>query len=236
MDRDVITALGTSCREAGLDIVHPFRLDWFNRRVEPSLRLPDGNRPEALGLLVGNTRHLWPVFTAAVRARPELLASDHPLDSYVEDALGGAVARRVAERYVIWWAHRMAPAAIPIQQIAQASGLAHLSPSHLSVHRLYGPWIALRAVVVVDAEGPPGEGPRAYDPCTVCSKPCIEPFQRAVRGGDAGDEVEQNWKSWAVIREVCPEGRAYRYGDEQLEYHYNKNPKLLRSIARSRAC
>ncbi len=49
-----------------------------------------------------------------------------------------------------------------MQRLAHASGLARLSPSHLSVHGTDGPWIALRAAVVIDIEGqsgPPREPP-----------------------------------------------------------------------------
>ncbi|MGH8586497.1 MAG: hypothetical protein ACREWE_10055 [Gammaproteobacteria bacterium] len=42
------------------------------------------------------------------------------------------------------------PRRVAMQRLAHLSGLAYLSPSHLNVHATYGPWIALRAAVVID--------------------------------------------------------------------------------------
>jgi hypothetical protein len=227
-------ALRSRCDEAGLDIVHPFRVDWFNGEVEPSLRLPDWGRSRALGFVIGNTHRLWSVFARSLRDDPSLLDVEHPLDAYVERVLGEAAKQSIADRYLVLFAHRMTPAPIAIQRVAQASGLAHLSPSRLSVHAAYGPWFALRAVIVVDAEGPTGEPPRAPDPCTPCSKPCLAAFDRAMAATDLARpaDVERQWESWAHVREVCPEGKDFRYSDDQLRYHYAKDRSILRLLVR----
>jgi methylmalonic aciduria homocystinuria type C protein len=229
-----VTTLRAHCAEAGLDIVHPFRLDWFNGDVDASLRLPDGGRPRALALVIGNTHRLWPVFVPALHEDASLLDGDHPLDAYIERALSDAAARSIGASYRIFWAHTMTPAPIAIQRIAHASGLAHLSPSRLSIHPTYGPWLALRAVIVVDVEGPAADRPRAPDPCTPCAKPCVAALERALAATDTTQvgDVERQWKAWANVREVCPEGTALRYGDEQLRYHYTKDRSILRRIAR----
>lgn len=45
---------------------------------------------------------------------------------------------------------------LSFQRLAHESGLAFLNPAcHLCVHPVYGPWISLRAVVVLDAPGLP---------------------------------------------------------------------------------
>ena len=227
-------ALRARCDEAGLDIVHPFSLAWFNDGVTPSLRLPDGGRPGALGVLIGNTRRIWPAFTRVLRNDPALLDAEHPLDTYVERALTDAAGLTITARHVILWAHRTTPRPIAIQRIAHASGLAHLSPSQLSIHPHYGPWWALRAVIVVDTDGPVDERPRAPDPCTACSKPCLGAFERALAATDLGrpGDVERQWRPWANVREVCPEGQASRYGEDQLRYHYAKDRSVLHLLVR----
>jgi hypothetical protein len=45
-------------------------------------------------------------------------------------------------------------------------------------------------------------------------------------------DVERQWKSWAEVREVCPEGKLFRYGDDQLRYHYVKDRSILRLLLR----
>jgi cyanocobalamin reductase (cyanide-eliminating) / alkylcobalamin dealkylase len=228
-----IAALRARCNEAGFDIVHPFRLSWFNDAVAPSLRLPDGGRPAALGVLIGNTRQMWPAFTRVLRADPALLDLEHPLDVYVERAISDAAAQTITERHVLLWAHRTTPAPIAIQRVAHASGLAHLSPSQLSIHPTYGPWWALRAVIIVDRDGPEAR-PRAPDPCTACSKPCLGAFDRALAATDLNrpGEVERHWRPWANVREVCPEGQSFRYADDQLRYHYAKDRSVLHLLVR----
>jgi hypothetical protein len=170
----------------------------------------------------------------AVREDALLEAAEHPLDNYVEKAIGAAFAELVTARHALHWAHRMTPTPIAIQRIAHASGLAHLSPSHLSVHRELGPWFALRAVAVVDVEGPRGERPFAYDPCTACGKPCLAALDRALAlsGAPREGDVEREWQAWADVRDVCPEGKPQRYGDDQLRYHYTKDRSILRRPAR----
>ena len=229
-----VAALRARCVAVGFDVVHPFRLHWFNGEAEPHLRLPDFGRPGALAIVIGNSARLWPVFTRALQEDATLGAEEHPLDTYVEKALGAAFAEVVVAPYVLHWAHRMIPAPIAIQRIAHASGLAHLSPSHLSIHRALGPWLALRAVAVVDVEGPHGERPHAYDPCTACAKPCLAALDRAIAlsGATRADDVEREWQAWADVRDVCPEGKSQRYGDDQLRYHYTKNRSILRPTAR----
>jgi hypothetical protein len=232
MDAAARRSFLAGCEAAGLDVVQPFRVDWFNATVEPSLRLPDWGRNSTLGIVVGNTRRLWRPFIDAICNDAELVQQDHPLDTYVETALGSITGRCMGARHVTFWAHHTVPSAIPIQRIAAASGLAHLSPSHLSIHPAFGPWFALRAVIVVDTDGPPGEAPRAPDPCTRCAKPCLEPLAQALAsspGAGRGD-VERNWRAWARVREVCPEGQTYRYDDDQLRYHYVKDRSILRML------
>jgi hypothetical protein len=229
-----IAALSARCDEAGFDIVHPFCVAWFNGDIQASLRLPDWERPGALGILIGNSRRMWPAFTRALRNDAALVDAEHPLDVHVERALTDAAGQSITDRYVILWAHRTTPAPIAIQRIAHASGLAHLSPSQLSIHPTYGPWWALRAVIVVDTDGPIGERPRAPDPCTACSKPCLAAFERALAATDLGraGDVERQWKPWANVREVCPEGQTFRYDDDQLRYHYAKDRSILRLLLR----
>jgi cyanocobalamin reductase (cyanide-eliminating) / alkylcobalamin dealkylase len=231
---EVTAALRSRCDAAGLDIVHPFCIDWFNDGVEPALRLPDGGRRGALGFVIGNTRRLWSVFASAVRADPALLETEHPLDAFVERVLTDAAAKSIVDRHVVLFAHRMTPAPIAIQRVAHASGLAHLSPSRLSIHPVHGPWWALRAVVAVEADGPSGARPRAPDPCTPCSKPCLAALERAIALTDVSvpGEVESQWKAWAEVREVCPEGKPSHYGDDQLHYHYTKDRSHLRLLLR----
>jgi methylmalonic aciduria homocystinuria type C protein len=181
---------------AGFDIVQPF---------DGSLVDPD----RRAGVLVGNTRMLWPQFLAHKPPGPD------PLDRYVETMIDPLVP---AGGRVIY-AHRQYDGMfIPFQSLAVGAGLGALSETHLVIHPIYGPWFALRAAIVVPGEPPPCvQIPR---PCR-CDAACREAMARAVGSTD--------WRAWLAIRDACPIGRDYRYGEDQLAYHYIQG--LLRTPA-----
>jgi hypothetical protein len=41
-------------------------------------------------------------------------------------------------------------------------------------------------------------------------------------GGVPGSaaELRPRWHAWLAVRDACPVGRAHRYDDDQLRYHY----------------
>jgi methylmalonic aciduria homocystinuria type C protein len=221
------------CEAAGLDLVQPFGVATFHRGAPARERLAAFGRENALGLVVGNTRRLWDVFRDALRSDARLLAQADPLDAYVTAAITRA-ATELAPRALVSFAHVLEPAPIPIQRIAEAAGLAQLSPSHLSVHSIYGPWIALRAVVVVDVdfeEAEPAAG-GANRLCDGCARPCMPAFEAALRGATAsgaplGAAIRDDFRPWVRVREVCPAGRAHRYDEGQIEYHYARRRARL---------
>ena len=228
---EIAERVAVRCAEHGLDLVHPFSIGWYNDRLPPDVRrLPDFNRP-ALGLIIANTRAFWPAVKAALARDPELGDTADPIDRYVEITVGQALSG-IDQASIVLFSHQNRAEPLPVQRIAQAAGFAKLAPSHLSVHREHGPWIALRAVVVVDVDGPGDPPPEPFDPCTPCPKPCLVALDRALEltahRVDALS-VAQSFRAWLAVRDACPIGSAQRYSDEQIEYHYTKARELLSS-------
>jgi cyanocobalamin reductase (cyanide-eliminating) / alkylcobalamin dealkylase len=185
---------------AGFDIVHTFDAATLAR--QPGLAMLAGDA--RLGLLIGNTRALWPPFTAALED-PVLAGERDPLDHYTERVIDATFPG--ARRY---YGHRRYDGAFPpLQRLAAATGLGALAPSHLVIHPIYGPWFALRAVVLVEGE-PPVRAP-IPQPCR-CDASCRAAFARAQRSED--------WRDWLAVRDSCPL-RTWRYSDEQVHYHYS---------------
>ncbi len=152
------------------------------------------------GWLVGNTRALWPVFQTR---KP---AGCDPLDRYVESVIEPLVPSGGRAFY----AHRQYEGAfVPFQQLAVAAGLGGLSETHLVIHPVYGPWFALRAAIVTTGEPPPPA--QIPTPCR-CGAPCRDALARA--------EGSRDWRAWLAVRDACPIGRAFRYSEDQLAYHY----------------
>jgi len=193
----------------GIDLAAPFATADYDAEVDPALRLPDFGRGRALAYVVGNTRALWPRFLASGKRR---------LDDHVMDAVRAAIP--AGTRHEIRWAHEV-PVTVAIQRAAAVAGLAYLAPSHLCVHPEYGPWIALRAVIVLDADGPAVRAPAIAPPCD-CARGCGPALERALAAGEprSTEELRDRWRLWLAVRDGCPVGRAHRYSEEQILFHY----------------
>lgn len=186
--------------QAGFDLIHTFDARVAAR--EPGLACLDGE----LGILIGNTRALWPPFVAAMRD-PALAAEANPLERYTERTIEAAYpdAR-------IYYAHRRYDGAfLPFQRLAVATGLGALAPSQLVIHPVFGPWFALRAIAIVRGTPPPVRLPIAK-PCR-CEAACEDALARA-RGST-------DWRAWLAVRDACTLS-AQRYDDDQIRYHYTK--------------
>jgi methylmalonic aciduria homocystinuria type C protein len=223
---EIAARVAPECAAAGFDLLQPFRVEWYNGAVEVGHRLPDFGRPGALGLLIGHTRALWAPFVAAIRRDPDLRDDPNPLERYTEERVGTAL-RSLSQLWEARWAHEPPPRQVAMQRLGHVSGLAHRSAAFLNVHPVYGPWIALRAAVVVDVDGPSGPAPDPPCPCTDCPHACVPQFERAAaalrqRGFDQPG-LGETWRLWLAVRDACPLGREYRYGEEQIAYHYRND-------------
>jgi hypothetical protein len=190
---------------AGFDIAHAF--DAAAAAREPGLERLAGDA--RLGLLIGNTRALWPPFSAAL-ATPELAGDPDPLERYTERTIDAAFAPALgASGARVLYGHRTYGGAfLSLQRLAVATGLGALAPTQLVIHPTYGPWFALRAVALVEGAAPP-RAPIA-SPCR-CDASCLDAFARAQRSVD--------WRDWLAVRERCSL-QGWRYSDDQIRFHY----------------
>ncbi|HEU4610536.1 MAG TPA: hypothetical protein VFS15_00610 [Kofleriaceae bacterium] len=196
--------------EAGFDVVHPFDAHGVARALAIDA-LFDPERP--CGWIVGNTRAMWPRFLAARRADPELAGCRDPLDRHVEQTCAKLTGARCL------FVHRSENGAyLPFQRIAAAAGLGTVGPSQLLVHPTYGPWLGLRAIVLV--AGTPITRVLPRPPCD-CAERCASAFERA-------RDAHSTWRDWLAVRDACCVGREHRYGDDQIAYHYTKDHAHLR--------
>ena len=138
------------------------------------------------------------------------------------------------------------------QKLAQEVGLMYLNPTtHLCVHDKYGPWTALRAVILLRVE--PSEWDiemkgeysnrekehvsaesLSLSSTTLPLNPCEGSACKEVHDGLMSGIVERMmtgeiipWKELVAARDVCEVGKEYRYTEKQILYHYVKDPTLL---------
>jgi methylmalonic aciduria homocystinuria type C protein len=226
-----VDSVRSACARAGFDLVQPLRVGWYNKHVQGPLRLEDFGSERHLALVIGNTRALWPVWLDALASDPELAACPDPLDTYTERQVSRAV-KALGLPATVRFAHEVGERCVAMQRLAHAAGLAYLTETHLSVHPVYGPWIALRAAVTLGVPGPPGPEPALAHPCGSCEGACRPAFERALSalGGPASEAtVLDTWQLWADFRGACPIGREHRYPEVMLRYHYTKDRRALES-------
>jgi methylmalonic aciduria homocystinuria type C protein len=231
----VVGALAERCRAAGIDLAQPLNGVWYDAAVPPEYRLPGVGRERPLAVLLASTSAFWPPFLERLRAEPERLDEPHPLDRYVEDTVRDALAA-VVVRHDLRFAHEPPPRRVAMQRLAHVSGLAWLAPSMLAVHPVYGPWIGLRAVVVLDIDGPVGPPPAVRTPCELCASRCAPALERAQRlpvATPATDPVPASWREWLAVRDACPLGREHRYPEAMIRYVYTKDREVLRAAVAS---
>lgn len=236
LSSDPVPHLCATLSESGLDLVHPFALRLYNDPVEPARRLEDFARNDALGLVIGNSRALWTPFVSALRSDPRWLAGPDPLERWLLEQLHAATTCALAAvSHRVYWAHD-GPPYLPFQRIAELSGLATPGPAQLSIHPTLGPWFALRAVITVDYPAPRRPLPEPVSPCRTCEQPCVPALARALQQHPLATltqkEITRSWREWLAVRDACPVGRAHRYSESQIRYHYCKDVESLRQLTR----
>jgi methylmalonic aciduria homocystinuria type C protein len=215
--------VAAAAAEAGFDLVQPFGVAHYNEGAALAEQLEDFGQPNALGLLFANTRLLWPAFTLAYAEDATVAGAAQPLDTYVVARLNAVIANATGLRRQLVFSHVTQPRAFPMQRLAERVGLAALSPSHLAIHPLHGPWLALRAVAVIDVAGPAAAPAPPERPCQGCSAPCLPALAHALSVSGAplsSAAVVAQAAAWIAVRDACPVGQSYRYGQNQLAYHY----------------
>lgn len=224
MDRTLSADPHDALKRAGFDIAHAFAAGTYNAAIRGTALAPldTFGRSDAPALLIGNTRALWPPFVAAYQADSTLRDAAHPLDTYVERTLAAAFANTAS---ALRYAHHTDERLVDMVRAASCSGLAVRGPAQLAIHPEFGPWFALRALVVFDAPQHDASSLRARDWCATCSAPCVGAMAAARRG--TGD-----WREWLAVREVCPVGAEHAYGEAQTRYHYTKDRRAVRPIPR----
>ena len=211
---------------AGFDITHAFHLNDLGpmKRYLPIKQADDA----AVAILVGNSKAVWRPFLQWLSEQPVL--PDDPFEAYTMSIISSCTSAFYASATALW-AHETRSYTVPIQQLAHASGLAYLSRGQFNIHPQYGPWFALRALVVVSGQfdGPinqlrPPANPVGTEVEVKSGKLFMQLCQRAYA---TSDHLRVHWEEWLALRDLYGIGTQFRYGDDQMRYHYTTDPLIL---------
>ncbi len=226
----IVTRLATTLSAEGFDEVTATTVGAYEKAVPASHRLIAATvSPESrthllsrMLVLIGNDRRAWPKFRAWLDAEPSRKKLAHPFDTWTVETLKNGLRAMPRDKVIdLRFAFEAPPRAFAAQHLAAITGLACRGPAALSVHPVIGPWFALRAALILDIAGE--EAAPAEDLCARCDgQPCVkalEVAQQSERQPSRANILKRH-EPWLAIRDACPIGRAHRYSDAQIRWHY----------------
>ena len=223
----------------GLNLIGTTSIADYEALVPPQYHVSQ-LRPEAKTIIViGNGGGaFWQHFRDYTKARPGYLQEhEHPLDDYTVEIIEAGLSRHLDEAHLRY--HYIYPfqffsgLTVSFMHLAQAAGLAGPSILGVQIHPTFGPWMALRAAILVNQESPDFATPQTaagFDPCPSCEeRPCITACPahaiNAEKGWDVPSCVQHRIRTSTDCidrchaRYNCVYGRAHRYPEDELEYH-----------------
>eukprot|EP00906_Rhabdomonas_costata_P005805 RCo008624 len=139
----------------GFDLLSSFQVQWYNAKVAPQYKVLDYGRGNTLGIVVGNTRALWVPFLRFCRDNADQLKAEHPLDTYTEHC----VSKALDSCEIPFQKALLVAGSWPSKKPGGLSSLAFSHPTKLCLNPKLGSWVALRAMLVVDCDGPEVKSP-----------------------------------------------------------------------------
>lgn len=240
----VVSALAARLGRSGLNLVGATSVAAYDARVAVRHRIAP-HAPEARGaIVVGNGGGaLWEAFQAYRHAHPEHAARPDPLDRFTREVVTAAVEDLSGARCL--FPFDATPVPIAFQALAEAAGLGCPSLVGVLVHPVYGPWIALRAAVLVPepvAAPRPADG---FDPCPTCVlRPCITACPAGAVGPEGWDvprcaghrlAADDTCATGCHARIDCVYGRAHRYPLPAREFHQAAAHDAMAAYASARS-
>lgn len=200
--------------------------------------LPDfGRQGNALALIIGNSRAMWPHFLRWLSTQPEHMLKANPVDTFAINTISRAIGNHFdGISSDTFWASEMSPERlVDMNRAALVSHLCYFSDDmYLSIHPQFGSWVAFRCVCVFDLPADLGPPPAHFEPLLTPEEAFAarEAFAEALR---ASSNVELNTDGmplelahkWAAMRDCVSLGREHKYSALQSEYHYTKDARVL---------
>jgi epoxyqueuosine reductase len=236
----VLTPLCEALDPFGLNLVGVAAVARYDAGVPPRHALGGLARAARSAIVVGNGGGaLWRAFLRFRADRPEVVSLADPLDAYVEHAVTTAVRGTLGPAALrVLYPFRFPADPVSFQHLAACAGLGRQSRLGVLIHPTYGPWIALRAAVLVAGDVAAARPADGFDPCPGCVE------QACMRACPAGAVRTTGWDvpvcaahrrreddpcaTRCHARFDCVIGREHRYPDDAQAYHQHRaRPALI---------
>ena len=219
--------------EAGMELAALIGVSSLPANIRAALPIIGDLPPQQQTLLlVGNSgQRFWQLYEQSA-----FCGQDNPVDAYSCDRVDhaiNAILPRTASAVLYPDLEGATTGHMPLQLLGELAGWHQPSPLGMGIHPERGLWFAYRALVLLDIarEHSVSMPAGATSVCASCeSLACIETCPvDALAAGSVPDMVsctdyrlgEQSpCQRQCLARNACPVGTAYRYANEQIEYHY----------------
>ena len=240
-----IDSIAAAVAPFGLNLIGVASVAAYDAEVGPARGLARHLDGAESVIVVGNGGGaFWGAYRRFCTAHRGYDQRPDPLDDFTREVVEGAcapLARRVAMR--ILYPFGFAQDGVAFTRLALLAGLGRASLVGVLVHPVYGPWIALRAAILVRQRLEAPRPAKDFDPCPSCSeRPCIA----ACPGGAvdaAGGSVPRCGAQRARpddpcatrchARVACVLGPEHRHPDAALAYHQRRAREPLLRLSGS---
>jgi epoxyqueuosine reductase len=239
----LVAAVRAALLPAGLNLIAALPMQRYDGDVPERYQLRKRYAAGKSLIVIGNGGgEFWDGFRRCCAAQLGFFErAPHPLDRYTVDVIERQVRPLLARAGVIGhvlYPFRFEADPVSFVHLGAVAGLGARSRLGVLVHPEYGPWIAMRAAVLLESEVDPT--PVApFDPCGTCTdQPCIGACPAAAisdRGWDVPActshrlATEGNCADRCHARWHCAYGRAHRYPEDALAYHQGRALTAMRT-------
>lgn len=146
-------------------------------------------------------------------------------DAFLQRVVGAAARREGGAAAAYYFEERGGYA--DFVALGEAAGLGSRSRLGLLIHPEFGPWLAIRALLLVERALEPTGPDAGFAPCSGCPAPCESACPGGAVGGAGFDlqrcvattRLEASCRSGCAARRACVVGPGHRY-DPDAEAHH----------------
>ena len=228
----------------GLNLVGTTEIATYNAVVPPAWLLGPRAGDARTAVVIGNGGGaFWTAFQRHLAADPAAGRVADPLDAFTRQVVGEAIALLHDELGTarVVFPFELHPLAVSFVHLAECAGLGHRSLLGVLVHPEYGPWMALRAAVLVPFALPAPRPADGFDPCPTCvERPCIAACPVGAVGPGGWDvprcaahriAVPEDCGPGCHSRIACVYGREHRYPPDAMAFHQRYAGTEMRKAA-----
>lgn len=204
------------------------------RRIRPSAR--------TIIVIANGGRAFWTAFLEHCATHPGWRDRLHPLDDFTRYIVEQRLMPLVSGAQPVYPFVGDGPT-LNFMQLGISAGLAGPSLLGVVINPTYGPWIAFRAALLIDADLNSAT-PESFDPCPRCApRTCIPACPIGAITPTGWDipkcltyrlEVEADCAPRCHARAACVIAPDQRYSDDELAYHQERALGAMRLYARTR--